>query len=96
MDDLWNAGGATPKDEAARVKYAKEVAPKFLDALAARLGKDKFFFGAAEPQWADLWARARTAAAPPSPATNSSGVGRAGHRGATWRHSGGMLCAHAL
>ena len=55
VDELWNKGGATPKDEAKRVEYATIVAPKFLKALAARLGDDTYFAGAAEPQWADLW-----------------------------------------
>ena len=48
VDDLWNAGGATPKDEAARVKYAKEVAPKFLDALAARYADPGYWSKALE------------------------------------------------
>ncbi len=55
VDEVWNKLGGTPKDAAARVAYAEEVAPKFLALLAARLGAGPFFGGAAEPQWADLW-----------------------------------------
>jgi len=55
VDEVWNKMGATPKDEKARVAYAEEVAPKYLAHLAKRLGAGPFFFGAAEPQWADLW-----------------------------------------
>ena len=54
VDELWNKGGAVPKDEEKRVAYATETAPKFLKALAARLG-DSPYFGGAEPGWADLW-----------------------------------------
>jgi prostaglandin-H2 D-isomerase / glutathione transferase len=54
LDELWNKGGAVPKDEEKRVAYAKETAPKFLKALEKRLG-DKTFFGGAEPMWQDLW-----------------------------------------
>jgi glutathione S-transferase len=55
IDECWNKLGGTPKDAAARVAYAEEVAPKYLALLAKRLGAGPFFGGAAEPQWADLW-----------------------------------------
>ena len=55
VDEAWNKLGSTPKDEKARIAYAEEAAPKFLAFFAKSLGSDKFFGGASEPQWVDLW-----------------------------------------
>ena len=52
IDEVW--GKMPHKDEALRAAYGREVAPKFLQAVAARLGDAKFFGGAA-PGFADLW-----------------------------------------
>lgn len=52
IDEVW--GKVPSKDEALRVAYCREVAPKFLKAVAMRLGDAKFFGGDA-PGFADLW-----------------------------------------
>ncbi len=55
LDELWNKIGATSKDKPeTREAYGNEVAPKYLKALASRLGEGPFFHGAT-PGWADLW-----------------------------------------
>ena len=52
IDEMWSK--VPGKDEGLRVAYANEVAPKYLAALAKRLGSATFF-GGASPNWADLW-----------------------------------------
>jgi glutathione S-transferase len=53
LDELWCKVPA--KDEALRVAYGTEVAPKYLQAIAKRLGSGPFFLGSATPGFADLW-----------------------------------------
>ena len=53
LDEAWSK--VPSNDAALRAAYGETVAPKYLAGVAARLGKDAFFGGAASPQWADLW-----------------------------------------
>ena len=55
VDEVWNAIAKTSKDAPeTRVAYGNDVAPKYLAALAKKLG-DRAFFGGDQPGYADLW-----------------------------------------
>lgn len=55
VDEVWNAIAKTSKDAPeTRAAYGNDVAPKYLAALAKKLG-DRAFFGGDKPGYADLW-----------------------------------------